>query len=881
MDILLIPNQPTFPIPKTPFVGWDRWDCGPFLSFATRKELLNRVPLSLRHPDPAFHIPYTELLYPSSRTDTEGLYLAWFYFGLIAEVSGLNEGPGRDALGISEEEARVRCAGLYDNIVVEHDGKLYLSGARVYSLLETRLKDIMSAREGQGWEHIPHLQECLRFTFYMINSIHSEFDGTILTAITAFGEICTISCEAFYGNLSVNRARSSLPPPSEALKPVGIPWGSKSLRSGVNLESSLLATGWCPSEIEKVRQAYTGLCTVHFLSRLGRSPSMDHSSCTKTLCTAMQIDLASYKLSHVGDGCNCADFEVDIDEVQRVLQETDSFPILLMERLEDGSINLIVEAYQPGTKYVALSHVWADGLGNPRKNAIQICQLDRLATLVANLQSDMEPHTSTQYRLWIDTLCCPVEYSGKMIALGRIVQVYRDATHVLVLDSSISSYSAHSNPAELLLRAFCTSLWMRRLWTLQEGALSKSLCFQFADRAVRDSDLTNQLKAMATSDPRLYQISAELEREIRRVHGLTRSETLNLEVRLFDLQWAIFFRTVTVPSDEPICLATLLSLDISAIAAAPTHQDRMALDQPMTKSGFRWAPLSLLRSSSSVISANDKAIRFGMAGLDASAAGVPTPRGLRVRFAGARIGSRPLAPGFELHPWRGMLQSREDMLQVKHDATGTWYRLADAELLRMSIAGVSEDDIVDWYREAGDRICEALHGENMALVYDSSSSDTNLIEFEDKMHNALLLSLDEGEEGIKEESSGRHQGALLGKSIRVLVMNRLSSAEVIVAEGLRELARLLAREAVTRTLMTAPDRDIEGPVWKEAKEAAKPVMKAVGTAFWDSRPEFASAVDAVIGPDMKDFAWVMAVKSHSHDLVLIEDFPPDQAWIVD
>jgi hypothetical protein len=363
MDILLIPDQPTFPIPKTPFVEWDRWDCGPFLSFGTRKELLKRVPLSLRHPDPASHVPYTELLYPSPRTDTEGFYLAWFYFGLIAEVSGLNEGPARDALEISDEEARLRCAGLYDNIVVldGDDGNLYISGARVYSFLEARLKYMMSAQEyeGQSFEHIPHLQECLRFTFYMINSIHSEFDDTILTAITALGEICTISCEAFYGNLSLNRARLSLPPPSEALRPIGIPWGSKSLRSGVNLESSLLATGWCPSEIEKVRQAYTGLCTVHFLSRLDRSSSIgtDHSSCTKILCKAMQIDLASYRLSHAGDGCKCADFEVDIDEVQRVLQMTDSFPILLMERLEDGSINLVVEAYQSGTKYVALSHV--------------------------------------------------------------------------------------------------------------------------------------------------------------------------------------------------------------------------------------------------------------------------------------------------------------------------------------------------------------------------------------------------------------------------------------------------------------------------------------------------------------------------------------------
>jgi hypothetical protein len=73
-----------------------------------------------------------------------------------------------------------------------------------------------------------------------------------------------------------------------------------------------------------------------------------------------------------------------------------------------------------------------------------------------------------KYRLWIDTLCCPVERSGKMISLERIALVYRNATHVLVLDSSISGYSTEAaSPTELLVRAFCTSSWMRRLWTLQ------------------------------------------------------------------------------------------------------------------------------------------------------------------------------------------------------------------------------------------------------------------------------------------------------------------------------------------------------------------------------------------------------------------------------
>ena len=118
--------------------------------------------------------------------------------------------------------------------------------------------------------------------------------------------------------------------------------------------------------------------------------------------------------------------------------------------------------------------VWADGLGNPSRNAIQQCQVTRLLSLVGDLEAartqakgNPSPQLSP-YRLWIDTLCCPVELSGKHIALERIKNVYIEAAHVLVLDSFISSFPYKGRPAaEPVLRILATSSWMRRLWTLQ------------------------------------------------------------------------------------------------------------------------------------------------------------------------------------------------------------------------------------------------------------------------------------------------------------------------------------------------------------------------------------------------------------------------------
>jgi hypothetical protein len=82
----------------------------------------------------------------------------------------------------------------------------------------------------------------------------------------------------------------------------------------------------------------------------------------------------------------------------------------------------------------------------------------------------MLPQSGQQqpYRLWIDTLCCPVELEGKHAALERIKDVYENATHVLVLDSSTMQFElSKMTSIEALLRIYVCSIWMTRLWTLQ------------------------------------------------------------------------------------------------------------------------------------------------------------------------------------------------------------------------------------------------------------------------------------------------------------------------------------------------------------------------------------------------------------------------------
>ena len=111
--------------------------------------------------------------------------------------------------------------------------------------------------------------------------------------------------------------------------------------------------------------------------------------------------------------------------------------------------------------------IWADGLGNPRKNAMNQCQFLRLDDLVRNLRSSTERDARPNY-FWIDTLCCPLEKYTRIKAISQMAEVYRNARRVLVLDSAIYTVdSRRLDAAEICFRALVSSTWMRRLWPLQ------------------------------------------------------------------------------------------------------------------------------------------------------------------------------------------------------------------------------------------------------------------------------------------------------------------------------------------------------------------------------------------------------------------------------
>lgn len=181
-------------------------------------------------------------------------------------------------------------------------------------------------------------------------------------------------------------------------------------------------------------------------------------------------------------------------------------PLLRFERRVGEPLKIFVEKATFQSRYVALSHVWTGGLGNPRQNALYQCQLEEIMRSGKRIRRVVESSRrpsfiklfQTMYRLfmlhdinlfWIDTLCIPVRvYDSqhketkdseelRAAAIDRMTQIYAGAHSVLILDPEMRELptSMASDAPDEFFGRLVRSDWMRRCWTYQEGAMGGKL----------------------------------------------------------------------------------------------------------------------------------------------------------------------------------------------------------------------------------------------------------------------------------------------------------------------------------------------------------------------------------------------------------------------
>ncbi|KAL2039834.1 hypothetical protein N7G274_007235 [Stereocaulon virgatum] len=536
----------------------------------------------------------------------------WLFFGLFHEV-------------LSRPVLRSECSFTHRDH--ENSSKRYLSAQRLFTEFVQRKEQI---KDDLVW--CARVSSCLRQASWALTNLDMISETLGGFVIPGFAQLALCVLVRTLDDHSVIFCQPHIRPANASL--VRCRW----------LEQRLLDNGWCPNLVKRFRTdlGIEGLYYASLINFVDLDRS--HGGCTDSACIAYNHakdetyifqHSVRYCLckdehcKHLADSCICSEpinMGTAASEAAAIVRQG-QMPLLSL--VEEGSHQKIqVTPFCHGIKYVAISHVWSDGMGNPHKNSLPLCQVQALDYFVR--KAGASSIDSDQAYFWIDTICVPrAPDSLRRSAIATMRDTYRDADCVLVICRELSTIRLPSTPDEILVRIF-SSKWMTRLWTLQEGALAARLVFQFADHAIDYRYLDDFMIAAVldvTNTSRLVGNRANLNlASITSIISSASLEDAQGEERqkTYSSLWnALRHRATSRRSDEAVCAAILLDVNLGPILDSPhekkmeafwTNQDRVPtgvlwVNGPrMDIDSLRWAPKSLLDARTWALSFPDRGL---------------------------------------------------------------------------------------------------------------------------------------------------------------------------------------------------------------------------------------------------------------------------------
>ncbi|GJJ11313.1 hypothetical protein Clacol_005545 [Clathrus columnatus] len=397
-----------------------------------------------------------------------------------------------------------------------------------------------------------------------------------------------------------------------------VEFGHRSIKpgpGGTPLLRSILRKKWCPFQVNamQVDLKLDGQYYVGALQGLSKNELQRHSDCTDIRCVEKPVDEDTYVLKHAITDCSCQPVPVPEQDLLEAIERGDT-PVLFYLKGDDGEHRLEVRGYNTamGTDlpYIAISHVWSDGMGNPKQNALPGCLLERIQKMVDNV--DFRGQGSGPYNghvgFWMDTLCIPVDPKHddqRKSTIIKMRQIYQESFAVLVLESELQTVSSTAPIIERCIPLYLTK-WIRRLWTYQEGGLPGWLNIQFCDNSLA----LHKVYAEVGVDPfvperRLENMTLHMERQlagqfisdVQGQFGLLQGALLNWmnENRMDEMRWAAFLpmissfssRMTTRQSDESLCLASVLVLDTTPLVRVKGSDELKSKDKEIRRRADR------------------------------------------------------------------------------------------------------------------------------------------------------------------------------------------------------------------------------------------------------------------------------------------------------
>src|SRR5439155_7812231 len=127
----------------------------------------------------------------------------------------------------------------------------------------------------------------------------------------------------------------------------------------------LLMAGWCHGGIHWLRNRCSNISMFYFIAFFDQFIlERDHGNCTSEFCMADVIYEDTYITKHIKP-CLCPHIGTEVgDDIVQIL-ENGEIPVLSVVSSFSG-IHLVAKSTKDVDFYIAISHVWSDGLGNPR-----------------------------------------------------------------------------------------------------------------------------------------------------------------------------------------------------------------------------------------------------------------------------------------------------------------------------------------------------------------------------------------------------------------------------------------------------------------------------------------------------------------------------------
>lgn len=812
-----------------------------------------------------------EKLHPTPVREQERFYQAWLFFGLLSTLLG----------------------GLYnaqDFILRDGNGEAWIYTATVLPKLGEAWKSRVGTGIGNKKVQYEYIAKCLRVIFDVIKTTEGDFDWSISLSIASVAETLGRSISVGFQNLGINNEL-----PATSTFPFRFPQEET--------KSHMMRAGWCPSEIASVTDRWRTVGGIVFISRMDKSkPMRSHIKCTTRQCFAHQINNDEYQTKHRQTGCMCRQVSVDPGKVHAILKDG-ALPLLkILETNGDlETVDVEVVASSPATEYVAISHVWSDGMGNPFGNNLPACSLQYLRSLAVALQKrsaltdsavDSEPTSEGDHHslisvseavepmlIWLDTLCCPVKPpEAQELAILRMRETYTNAAHVLVLDSGIRHVVVGDTPmVESLMRIF-TSGWMQRLWTLQEGALARKLWFEFADGIVEFLEFFNRFRRLCYSDVRYFSFVYDMFNQSQWLGPMapylgqrrTVMQTTEVGHKLHVLDTGLQRRSTSVASDEALCIATLMDLSMDELLKVEgTVEARMMkiwhlvaekyngipasilfLDYPkLRRQGYHWAPSTLLHEDGDPKGSN-RLLRWTDANL-----GIPTDTGLLVKYSGFMLRLRMSTDNLDRNPWVAIPRVIPEFGIIFMDDDGVRYGFAIHEPLAASKCA----------QRSPFHLHEQVERGSCAILL---SVHSWVSKKEQEIWEAIIGDVHTRDDGVLNFERA-HRGHVW----------KLHPPEVIVQNWVEKLAKSLRGDPVTIALAGCQG-DQKGERCAAAITAFKAKVKAVAEEALQDKELRDAVVIQYEGEEALGGFWHLIKEWYYHDYIGTK-LSEEQMWCVD